>query len=226
MTGIGLGIASRSPRRWVRVVAPVAGWLTAMVLHGTFNGVAVLAAYYKQPFILLYGYFSFFMPLFFAMVGFVLWIRSTEGRLAERVLPVYAAAGWFSPPEVAALGTLGRRLSARKWAARVAGDAGMAAMRAYQYAATRLAVVRDGLNKGLYRRPKDVAGALAEERRLLEAVDAYRRVFVGRDPLTPRAWWTAGHYQIQFPDGVVRPVPAPALPVVPIPVPAPLVYYR
>ena len=223
MTGIGLGIASRSPRRWVRVAAPVTGLLLAIVLHGTFNLVAVLAAHFKEPVILLYGYFAFYMPLFFAMVGFVLWIRSREGRLAERVLPVYTTAGWFSPPEVAALGTLGRRLSARNWATRVAGDAGLAAMRAYQYAATRLAVVRDGLNKGLYQRPADLTRAVREEKRLLEAVDAYRRVFVGRDPLAPRAWWSEGSYRIQFPDGVVRPVAAPAQPVVPIPVPG---YYR
>ena len=219
MTGIGLGIAARSPRRWVRVVAPITGLFSAMVLHGSFNGVAVLAAQFKQPYILLYGYFSFYMPLFFAMVGFVLWIRSREGRLPEKVLPLYVGAGWFSPPEVAALGTLGRRLSARSWASRVAGDAGLAAMRAYQFAASRLAVVRDGLNRGLYRKPADIDRAVAEERRLLEAVDAYRRVFVGRDPIAPRAWWSDGSYRIQFPDGVVRPVPAPDQPVVPLPVP-------
>jgi hypothetical protein len=219
MTGIGLGIAARTSRRWVRVVAPITGLFLAMVLHGSFNGVAVLAAQFKQPYILLYGYFSFYMPLFFAVVGFVLWIRSREGRLPEKVLPAYVTAGWFSPPEVAALGTLGRRLSARSWASRVAGDAGLAAMRAYQFAASRLAVVRDGLNRGLYRKPADIDRAVAEERRLLEAVDAYRRVFVGRDPIAPRAWWSDGSYRIQFPDGVVRPVPAPDQPVVPLPVP-------
>src|SRR5262249_36228918 len=116
-------------------------------------------------------------------------------------------------------GSLGRRLSARNWASRVAGDAGLAAMRAYQYAATRLAVVRDGLNKGLYRRQNELDRAVTEERRLLEAGDAYRRVFVGRDPVAPRAFWADGSYRIQFPDGVVRTVPAPDRPVVPVPVP-------
>jgi hypothetical protein len=90
-------------------------------------------------------------------------------------------------------------------------------MRHYQFAATSLALLRDGIDRGLHRRGKDLDGAMAEERRLLEAVDAYRRVFVGRDPLTPRAWWSGGIYQIQFPDGVVRTVPAPPLPVVPVP---------
>ena len=92
-------------------------------------------------------------------------------------------------------------------------------MRGYQFAATRLALLRDGLDRGLYRNPSDLAAAVAEERRLLEEIDAYRRVFTGRDPYTPRAWWSAGTYQIQFPDGQVRPVPAPATPVVPVPIP-------
>jgi RsiW-degrading membrane proteinase PrsW (M82 family) len=215
MTGIGLGIAARSPGRRVRVIAPLAGLLVAMMLHGTWNLMATLAQ--NDELYLLYGYVAVFTPIFFGMVGLVLWLRSWEGRLAERVLPVYAAAGWFAPPEVAALGTLGRRLSARNWAKRVAGDQGRAAMRAYQFAATKLALLRDGINRGLYAQPRDLADAVLEEQRLLSAIDAYRNVFVGRDPVAPRAWWDGGTYQIQFPDGVVRGVAAPALPVVPVP---------
>ena len=217
LTGIGLGFAARSPRRAVRVLAPLTGLVGAMTLHATWNLMAAFSV--RNPFILLYGYVAVFVPFFFLMVGLVLWLRSWEGRLAERVLPVYVTAGWFSPPEVVALGTMGRRLSARRWARRVAGDAGHAAIRGYQFAANRLALLRDGLDRGLYRNPTDLATAVAEERRLLAAIDGYRRVFTGRDPYTPRAWWSQGAYQIQFPDGQVRAVPAPATPVVPVPVP-------
>jgi RsiW-degrading membrane proteinase PrsW (M82 family) len=217
MTGVGIGFAARSPRRAVRILAPLTGLLTAMTMHATWNLMASLAA--NDAYFILYGYFALFMPIFFIMVGLVLWVRSWEGRLAERVLPIYAAAGWFSPPEVVALGTLGRRLSARTWARRVAGDAGHTAMKSYQFAATRLALLRDGLTRGLYWNPRDRDAALAEEHRLLGEIDRYRKVFTGRDPLTPRAWWSAGAYQIQFPDGVVRPVPEPPAPVVPVPIP-------
>jgi len=219
MVGLGLGYAARSPNRAVRVLAPLVGLLAAMTLHGAWNLMAMLAASVDAYFI-LYGYVAVFVPIFFGMLGFVLWVRSWEGRLAERVLPVYTAAGWFSPPEVVALGTLGRRLSARAWARRVAGDAGHRAMKAYQYAATRLALLRDGLDRGLYWNKTDFDAALAEERRLLDEIDRYRRVFTGRDPLTPRAWWSAGTYHIQFPDGQVRAVAQPPAPVVPVPVPA------
>jgi RsiW-degrading membrane proteinase PrsW (M82 family) len=217
MTGLGLGFAARSPRRAVRVLAPLTGLIGAMTLHGLFNLMASLSG--ARPLIILYGYFSVFMPLFFLVVGLALWLRSWEGRLAERVLPVYAAAGWFSPPEVVALGTLGRRLSARTWARRVAGADGHRAMKSYQYAATRLALLRDGLDRGLYPGPREMETAVAEEGRLLGEIDQYRKVFTGRDPLTPWAWWSAGSYQIRFPDGVIRPVAEPPTPVVPVPFP-------
>jgi hypothetical protein len=217
MTGLGLGFAARSPRKAVRVLAPITGLLAAMTLHASWNLMASYAAI--DAYWLLYGYFAVFMPFFFLIVGLVLWIRSWEGRLAERVLPLYAAADWFSPPEVVALGTLGRRLSARAWARKVAGQEGLRAMKQYQYAATRLALLRDGLERGLYASPAAVQVALADEHRLLSEIDRCRRVFTGRDPLTPSAWWSAGAYQIRFPDGVVRQVPEPPSPVVPVPYP-------
>ncbi|MFC7482659.1 PrsW family intramembrane metalloprotease [Luedemannella flava] len=216
MTGIGLGIAARSADRRVRVLAPLLGLLLAMSLHATWNLMATLGQDVSLYFT-LYGYFSVFVPIFLTVTGVVIWVRSWEGRLTERVLPAYAAAGWFSPPEVTALGTLGRRLSARAWARRVSGDAGATAMRGYQFAATRLALLRDGLDRGLDNRPHQVAEAVAEERALLAAIEAYRQVFTRRDPMTPPARWDGHRYHVVFPDGVPRPVEAPPLPVVPVP---------
>ena len=43
MTGIGLGIAARSADRRVRWLAPLAGLLLAMMLHGTWNLLPTLA---------------------------------------------------------------------------------------------------------------------------------------------------------------------------------------
>jgi RsiW-degrading membrane proteinase PrsW (M82 family) len=215
MTGLALGIASRSNARPARVMVPIAGLILAMMMHGTWNLTATLSI--ANPIIILYGYVGLFVPIFFSMVGVVLWLRSREGRLAERVLPQYALAGWFSPPEVAALGTLGRRLSARRWARRVAGDAGASAMRGYQFCATQLALLRDAMDRGMRSKPVDLAEAVAQEHRLLLSVDAYRRVFVGRDPLVPPAFWTGRRYFIGFPDGIQREVMPPELPVVPVP---------
>jgi RsiW-degrading membrane proteinase PrsW (M82 family) len=216
MTGIGLGIASRSSAKSVRFLAPLAGLLVAMMLHGSWNLMSVIAS--ANTWVLLYGYFAVMMPIFLCMVGFALWLRANEGRLTERVLGEYARAGWLSPPEVAALGTVGRRLSARRWAKRVAGDAGAKAMKAFQFDATRLALLRDGLHRGLDKEPKRRMEALAEERQLLTALAAYRQVFVGRDPQSPRAVWDGVRYHVTFPDGIVRVLDAPPTPVVPVPV--------
>jgi RsiW-degrading membrane proteinase PrsW (M82 family) len=218
MTGIGLGIAARSGDRRVRWLAPIAGLLLAMILHGTFNLLPTLSASLAEPLILLYGYLGFMVPFFFAVVGFAVALRSWEGRLTERVLPFYVRAGWFSPPEVAALGSLGRRHSARQWAKRVAGAGGQRAMKSFQFAATQLALLRDGMQRGLNHKPEDLHRAAAEEQRLLSSLVEYRSAFVGRDPQTPQAFWDGESYQIAFPDGVMRTVSAPDEPVVPVPV--------
>jgi hypothetical protein len=119
---------------------------------------------------------------------------------------------------VASLGSLARRHSARQWARRVAGDPGRRAMREFQYAATRLALVRDGLRRGLDSSPADRDRALVEEQRLLGEIARHRQVFVGRDPQAPVALWDGGRYHITFPDGVRRTLEPPDVPVVPIPV--------
>ncbi|MCW6007910.1 PrsW family intramembrane metalloprotease [Micromonospora sp. CPCC 205371] len=218
MTGVGLGVAARSGDRRVRLLAPIAGLLLAMMLHGAWNLVPTLVQVTGENLILLYGYIGVMVPIFFAMVGFAVWLRGWEGRLTERTLPDYVKAGWLSPPEVAALGSLGRRHSARRWARRVAGDQGLRAMRGYQFAATRLALLRDETRRGLDRTPKGAARAVDEEQRLLQEIAGYRSVFVGRDPQAPRAVWDGSHYHLMFPDGVTRTVDAPDEPVVPIPV--------
>ncbi|MBB2945795.1 RsiW-degrading membrane proteinase PrsW (M82 family) [Actinoplanes lutulentus] len=218
MAGIGLGIAARSADRSIRWLAPIAGLLAAMILHGLFNLLPTLSAATGESLIMLYGYLGFMVPFFFAVVGFAIALRSWEGRLTERILPRYVATGWFAPPEVASLASLGRRHSARQWAKRVAGPAGHKAMRSFQFAATRLALLRDGMERGLAREPRDAERDAIEERELLAAITGYRSVFAGRDPQTPPAWWDGNHYRITFPDGVVRAVAPPAEPVMPVPV--------
>jgi RsiW-degrading membrane proteinase PrsW (M82 family) len=218
MTGVGIGIAARAANPVVRWLAPFAGLLLAMMLHGTWNLIPTLAASTGKTILVLYGYFALEVPIFLGMVGFALWLRSHEGRITVRALPAYVRAGWFSPPEVAALASLGRRHAARTWAKRVAGDPGRKAMGAFQFAATRLALVRDGIDRGLNQTPEQLVKAKDEERTLLDQIAAARQVFVGRDPQTPPALWTGVAYEMTFPDGQARTVAAPPEPVVPIPV--------
>ena len=218
MTAVGVGIAVVTTKTWVRVVAPLSGWILAMTLHGSCNGMATLASNLNNPQILLYGYFAVFMPVFFGMVGLAMSLRSREGRLTQTALADYVRLGWLSPPEVATLATMGRRRSARAWAQRVAGEPGGANMRGFQLSATQLALLRDRMDRKTAAGLTITPAERAEEWQLLQLMSAYRGAYVGRDPLAPRAFWTGSGYQIAFPDGSVRAVGPTADPVVPIPV--------
>jgi RsiW-degrading membrane proteinase PrsW (M82 family) len=221
MTAVGVGLAIQTTRHWVKVVAPLAGWVAAIILHGSWNLMATLANITGRPEILLYGYFSVMMPIFFGMVALAMSLRSAEGRTTQTALAPYVRAGWLSPPEVGSLATVGRRRSARTWAARVAGPAGADAMRGFQLAATRLALLRDRAERraaaGSHTGPAD----LAEESNLLYLLSAYRGGYANADPLAPQAFWDGQRYQVRFPDGVTRVVDAPVEPVVPVPIVAP-----
>jgi hypothetical protein len=91
-------------------------------------------------------------------------------------------------------------------------------MKEFQFAATRLALVRDGMNRGLDEYDADRARSATEERDLLQVLSTTRAVFVGRDPQVPPSFFDGTAYRMAFPDGVTRTVPMPAEPVVPVPV--------
>jgi hypothetical protein len=166
----------------------------------------------RGPYVFLYGYIAVMVPIFLGMGGLALWLRAHEGRLAIKVLPPYARAGWLSPPEVAALGTLGARHAARTWARRVAGEPGRKAMKDFQTTATQLAQIRDSLDRGLNNYTP------LEEQQALQRMSMARNVFAGRDPQMPQTFWDGYTYHISFPDGQTHPVPAPPEPVVPLPI--------
>lgn len=136
-TGIGLGVAATTRRRWLRVVAPLAGWLCAVGLHALWNLSAVAGL---RGFVTIYVLVQ--MPIFLAAVGFAVWARRREGRLIGRHLQVYEHNGWFTPHEVVMLTSMPQRRAARAWARSVAGSTGLQAMRAFQAAATELAFLR------------------------------------------------------------------------------------
>ncbi len=217
--GIGLGVAARSGSVAVRVIAILVGVVAAMVLHASWNLMAVLTGWTGEPLVFLYGYVGLMVPLFLGAIGLAIWLRSREGgQMTQRMLPDYVRAGWLAPPEVASLRSLGTRNSARRWARRVAGEQGARAMRRFQFAATRLALLRDRVVRGLPTKPPDVRRTATEEQALLAELTASREVFAGRDPQVPPARWDGQRYEILFPDGGTRTVAAPEEPVVPVPV--------
>ncbi len=168
-TGVGLGIASRTSRAWLRVVAPLTGLLVAVGLHGLWNLSAVAGL---RGFIGVYVAVQ--IPVFAGAIAFAVWARRREARLIGRHLQVYVASGWFTPAEVEMLGSISERRRARAWAHQVGGARGRRAMRGFQAAATELAFARDRATRAAL----SEEGA-AIERDLLRQITAQRYAFVG-----------------------------------------------
>jgi protease PrsW len=167
--GIGVGVAATS-RTWLpRILAPLLGYLLAVLSHALWNLAAVSGG---RGVVVVYVLIE--VPIFLAFLGFVVWARRREGRLIGQFLRPYADAGWLSPAEVAMLASMPKRREARAWARANTGRQGLRAMRAFQDAASELALLR----RRMHHSAAD-EHALAQERELLEALTARRAEFVG-----------------------------------------------
>jgi RsiW-degrading membrane proteinase PrsW (M82 family) len=170
LTGIGIGVAAHSRSLLTRLGAPVVGYVLAVLSHALWNLAATTSGSG-----MLWVYLLVEVPIFVAWVALVLWARRREGRLIGMFLRPYADAGWLSPAEVTMLSTMSRRREARAWARANAGRGGLASMRAFQDAASDLALLRRRMTVTAF----DPA-APVEERRLLAAIVETRRRFIGQ----------------------------------------------
>jgi len=144
MTGIGFSLAVTTKRRWVRVVAPVAGLLLAMLLHSLWNTSATVEG--DAAFVGVY--FLIMVPVFFGLVSVALVATSKEGKTVSEYLRPEIAAGILTPGDVELLSSLRDRRRARQAAKRDGRDT-LRAMKAFQLAATELAFERHRAARGL-----------------------------------------------------------------------------
>lgn len=170
LTGVGVGIAATTRRPWLRVLAPVTGYLLAVLAHSMWNLAAVVGSAEGM----LAFYFLVGIPVFFGFICLILWARSREGRLIALHLTPYATAGWLSRGEVAMLASMPRRREARIWARTNAGPHGLGAMRAFQDTASELALLRKRMHHSTAS-----SDCLEHERALLAAMVAQREMFLG-----------------------------------------------
>ncbi|MBP1136069.1 RsiW-degrading membrane proteinase PrsW (M82 family) [Arthrobacter sp. PvP023] len=153
-TGLILGFAARRWHPGMSVVAFAAGLVPAMILHSMWNSMG-------QDF--LAQYIVVQVPIFVLAVVVIVLLRVAENRLTRQRLQEYAAAGWFTPPEVDMLATAGGRRSAVRWAKQFGRGP---QMKAFLRSATRLAFIRQRILSG-----RDVpAHQLDEHRQLAEVV--------------------------------------------------------
>ncbi len=157
MTGLGIGLAVRYRHVGVRILAPVAGYCAAVILHMGYNTVASFAT--DQSLHALY--FAVLLPTVMALVAVVVVVRRHEQRVIAARLHDYTAFGWLRTAHVPFIvSTSGRRRA--RIHVRGFGKVEADRVRAFQRAGMDLGVLRDRLVRG-------VAGPaeLARERDLI-----------------------------------------------------------
>ncbi|MGW0139452.1 PrsW family intramembrane metalloprotease [Streptomyces calvus] len=145
LTGIGFGIAALSAERQRirRVLLPLGGLLLAMGMHALWNGSSTLGQY---GFFAVYA--AFMVPTFGLLTWLVVWTRQRELRTVRAELPAYAVAGWLTPAEPFALGSMRARRIARQYARRYGGRPAARAVAQYEAYATSLAFLRHRGRRG------------------------------------------------------------------------------
>ncbi|MEW1680451.1 PrsW family glutamic-type intramembrane protease [Streptomyces sp. NPDC093594] len=181
LTGIGFGAAALATdrQRVRRVLLPLAGLLLAMGMHALWNGSATLGQF---GFIAVYG--AFMVPAFGLLTWLVVWTRQRELRTVRTELPAYAIAGWLSPAEPFALGSMRARRLARRYAREHGGKPAARAVAQYEAYATSLAFLRQRGRTG-----KAGADFVTRERQLL--LELWHRRVAARPALDHAARLTA-----------------------------------
>ncbi|MDT0440449.1 MULTISPECIES: PrsW family intramembrane metalloprotease [unclassified Streptomyces] len=181
LTGIGFGLAALGADRGRvrKVLFPAAGLLLAMGMHALWNGSSTFGTY---GFFAVYA--AFMVPAFGLLTWLVIWTRQRELRTVREELPAYTAAGWLSPPEPYALGSMRARRAARDFAARHLGRPAGRVVAEYEAYATSLAFLR---HRG--RRGRAGADFVVRERELLH--ELWHRRDVARPALEHAARLTA-----------------------------------
>ncbi|WP_420712192.1 PrsW family intramembrane metalloprotease [Streptomyces sp. DSM 15324] len=180
LTGLGFGLAARSGhgRPVLRVLFPLGGLLLAMGMHALWNGSSTFGEF---GFFAVYA--SFMVPVFGLLTWLAVWTRQRELRTVREELPAYAAAGWLTPAEPYALGSMRARRLAREYAKRHLGRPAARAVAEYEAYATSLAFLR---HRGRSGRAGD--DFVVRERELLN--ELWRRREVARPALDHAARMT------------------------------------
>jgi RsiW-degrading membrane proteinase PrsW (M82 family) len=200
MTGLGVAYAATHRRAgW----AIFAGWLGAMLLHGTWNGLSRFGlAGLGLAYLILTCVFA-------GLIAVLVQDRHKTVSLLRRCLPAYVPTGLVTPRDIEMLATLHGRRAARHWARVHGGRPAAKAMADYQLAATELAMLHQRAERGVISAPE------FESRRhaLLGLMQAARLAFLSQRPQPPIPPWAA-----QGPSGFIQreayraPVPPPGFP--------------
>lgn len=187
VTGIGVGLAVRHRHVGVRILAPVAGYCGAVLLHMGYNALAS----FTRPQHLVAVYLCILIPSLIVLVTVVVLTRRHERRVIGARLQDYATFGWLTPDQLPYIVIPARRRQARRHV-RQLGKAERERLRTFQRTGVELGVLRDRLVRG-------VAGqqVLGRERTLIATMRSLRgRVMLpsGAEPDHRRITTTASSW--------------------------------
>jgi len=106
MTGIGLGWSRQSNNGFVKVVAPVAGFMLAILMHATWNGSAVFGGGVG----FFVAYFVIMGPAFIITLMVIFFSLRRECRIVRQFLYLDYQRGFFDPQEYEQLCTIHGRM--------------------------------------------------------------------------------------------------------------------
>ncbi|SFP97291.1 MULTISPECIES: PrsW family intramembrane metalloprotease [Actinomadura] len=193
----GLGVAYAATHRRGQLLAPLAGLLGAMILHGLWNGSAAFG---------LGGLGIVYLLDFGVLVTLIVVVfaeRRHTVRRIEAYLPTYAGTGLVTPQDVRMLRSIPSRRAARRWARSVGGAPAARAMTDYQLAATELALLHQRAERGV----ADPHWFGTRRDSLLELMSLAKQAFL-RTPQRPGTSRAGGPpWAAQGPSGFLPPQP-------------------
>jgi len=159
MTGVGLGLAAQTVKKWVKVVAPLVGFAGAVVLHAAWNASARLTSAYESGAYVLLTYFFLMVPTFFGMLLVIFLSLRREGRVLREHLRPDVLRGLITEADYDCFCSLTGRAGSTYRAFARGGFSRWRARVRYNRAASELAFHRSRVARGVRTRgaaPQDV----------------------------------------------------------------------
>jgi RsiW-degrading membrane proteinase PrsW (M82 family) len=149
MTGIGLGWARESTNGFIKLVAPVLGFMLAILMHATWNGSAV----YGGGIGFIVSYFVIMGPAFIVTLMVIFFSVRREGRIVRQFLQPEYKSGFFGQQEYDRLCTVRGRMGMSWRVLRTRGFSMWRTRMRCNQLASELAFHRSRVARGIERRP-------------------------------------------------------------------------
>jgi RsiW-degrading membrane proteinase PrsW (M82 family) len=150
MTGIGLGWSRQSNNGFIKVVMPVLGFMTAILLHATWNGTATFGGAVG----FFAGYFLIMGPAFIVTLMVIFFSLRREGRIVREFLYPDYQRGFFDVVEYEKLCTIRGRMGMSWKAMTTRGFSGWRTRMRCNQIASELAFHRSRIVRGFVRDPQ------------------------------------------------------------------------